>query len=53
MRTIDASAAKSMRDVCDHRISPLQAAFSYACVPWPTLGVPPLWGPGGELHGNK
>ena len=27
------------------RISPLEAAFSHAKVPWPTFGVTPLWGP--------
>ena len=34
------------------RISPLEAAFSYANVPWATSGVTPLWSPGGEPHGN-
>ena len=34
------------------RISPLDAAFGYACVPWPASGVTPLWGPGGEPHGK-
>ena len=38
---------------CERRVSPLEAAFSSVCVPWPTLGVTPLWGPGNELHGNK
>ena len=27
------------------RISPLEAAFSHANIPWPTSGVTPLWGP--------
>ena len=35
-----------------HRTSPLEAAFSSACVPLPTSGVPPLWRPGAELHGD-
>ena len=35
------------------RISPLEAAFGFATVPWPTSGVTPLWGPAGERHGNK
>ena len=35
------------------RISPLEAAFSFASVPWPTSCVTPLWGPGGAPHGNK
>ena len=30
------------------RISPLEAAFSHAYVPWPTSGVTPFWGPSGE-----
>ena len=34
------------------RISPLQAAFSNTNIPWPSSGVAPLWGPGGELHGG-
>ena len=35
------------------RISPLEAAFSSARDPWPTLGVTPLWSPGDEPHGDK
>ena len=31
------------------RISPLEASFNCANVPWPTSGV---WGPGGEPHGS-
>ena len=27
------------------RISPLEAAFNCASVPWPASGVAPLWGP--------
>ena len=34
-------------------ISPLEAAFSFASVPWHTSGVTPLWGSGGESHGNR
>ena len=34
------------------RISPLEAAFSHANIPWPTSDVTPLWGPGCELHGG-
>ena len=40
-------------DPGDRRISLLEAALIYAFVPWPTSGVTPLWGPGGELQGNK
>ena len=40
-------------DCGDRRISPLEAAFTYACGPWPTSGVTPVWGPGGEPHGNQ
>ena len=36
----------------DRRISPFEAAFSSAFVPWPASGVPPLWGPGSEPHGS-
>ena len=32
------------------RISPLEAAFSHANIPWPTSGVTPLWGPSGVRH---
>ena len=35
------------------RISPREAAFIFANVPWPTSGVTPLWGFGTEPHGNK
>ena len=35
------------------RMSPLEAAFNTARVPWPTLGVTPLWGPSGKPHGGK
>ena len=40
-------------DSGDRRISPLEDAFKYACVPWPTPCVTPLWGPGGELYDSK
>ena len=33
---------------CQRRISPLQAAFNHANIPWPTSGVTPLWVPAGE-----
>ena len=37
----------------DHRrMSPLEAAFSHANIPWPTSGIRPLWGPIGEPHGG-
>ena len=39
-------------DSGDRRVSSLEAANSYACVPWPTSGLTPLWGPGGEPHGE-
>ena len=35
-------------DSGERRVSPLEAALSCACVPWPTSGVPPLWSPGSE-----
>ena len=35
------------------RIIPLEAGFSSAHVPWPTLGVTPLCGPGAQPHGDK
>ena len=39
-------------EVCPHPvtvgISPLEAAFSPANLPWPTAGVAPLWSPGEE-----
>ena len=34
-------------------ISPLDAAFSFAAVPWATSGVTPLWSPGGKPHGHN
>ena len=34
------------------RISPPEAAFSDAKLLWPTSGVAPLWGPGGEPQGG-
>ena len=34
------------------RISPLESAFNCVTTPWPTSGVTPLWGTGGEPHGN-
>ena len=37
----------------ERRTSPLEAAFRDANVPWPTLDVTPLWGPGGEPNGQK
>ena len=37
----------------ERRISPLEAAFSFASVLWPSLGITPFWGPGGEPYGNK
>ena len=37
----------------ERQISPLEAAFSHANIPWPTSGVTRLWGPGGELHGHE
>ena len=39
-------------DSGDGRISPLEAAFRYACVLWPNSGVT-LWSLGGELHGTS
>ena len=39
-------------DSGDRRISSLEAVFSYACVPWSTSGVTPLWRSGGEPHGQ-
>ena len=36
-----------------HRISPLEAAFSFAAVPWPTSGVTLLWAPAASSTGNK
>ena len=37
---------------CQRRISPLEAAFNHANIPWPTSGATPLWGPGGEPRGG-
>ena len=37
---------------CQRRISPLQAAFNHANIPWPASGATPLWGPGGEPRGG-
>ena len=37
----------------ERRISPLEAAFSHASIPWSTFGVTPLWGPGGEPSGGQ
>ena len=34
------------------RLSSIEAAFNHASIPWPTLGVSPLWGPGAEPHGH-
>ena len=34
------------------RISPLEAALNHAHFLWPTSGVTPLWGPGGQPHGG-
>ena len=34
------------------RISPLEAAFNCANIPWLTFGVTPPWGPGGEPSGG-
>ena len=35
------------------RTLPLEAAFNHVNIPWPTSGATPLWGLGGELHGDK
>ena len=32
----------------ERRTSPMEAAFRHTNIPWPTGGVTPLWGPGGE-----
>ena len=40
-------------DFGDGRISPLEAAFGHTNTPWPTFGVAPLWGPGGEPNGGN
>ena len=40
-------------DFGERWISPLEAAFSHANIPWPTSGVTSLWVPGGEVHGHK
>ena len=37
----------------ERQISPLEAAFSHANIPWPTSGVTRLWGPGSEPQGHK
>ena len=40
-------------DLNERQISPLEAAFSHTNIPWPTSGVIPLWGLGGEPRGHK
>ena len=37
----------------ERRTSPLEAAFRHANIPWPTIGVTPLWRPCGEPNGKK
>ena len=35
------------------RLSSIEAAFNHASIPWPTCGLPLLWGPGAKPHGHK
>ena len=37
---------------CQRRISPLQAAFNHANIPWPTSGATLPWGSSGEPRGG-
>ena len=50
-RSTESEAAPSGPSDQRH-ISPLQAAFSYTNISWPTSRFAPLWGLGGELHGG-
>ena len=40
-------------DLNERQISPLEAASSHTNIPWPTSGVIPLWGLGGEPRGHE
>ena len=46
-RELSAGGSDSQR-----RVSPLEAAFNHANIPWPTCGATPLWGLGGERLGG-